>query len=152
MVPSAAAPDHQLTTADFNAATLSIARLTAATAKWPNSEPWYLLVDPSYYSDILDDTTLASSDFGAADAPMIGGQLARQRFGFNIFEDNSLTTDVGYAFYKDCIHVVMASQPTFKVSDLHSQQKRGGLISVEVIFGAAVGIAGDEKMIKWTAS
>ena len=152
MVPSTSAPDHTLTTTDFNAATLSTARKTAATAKWPSQEPWYLVVDPSYYSDILDDTTLSSVDYGAQDVPMIGGQVARPRMGFNIFEDNSLSTDIGYAFYKDCIHLVMQKMPTFKLSDLHAQKKFSYLLSVDMVFGAAVGISGDEKMIKWTAS
>ena len=152
MVPSTSTPDHTLTTTDFNAATLSTARKTAATAKWPSQEPWYLVCDPSYYSDILDDTTLSSVDYGAQDVPMIGGQVARPRMGFNIFEDNSLSTDVGYAFYKDCVHLVMQKMPTFKLSDLHAQKKFSYLLSVDMVFGAAVGISGDEKMIKWTAS
>ena len=150
--PSASAPDHQLVTTDFNAAELSLARLTAATAKWPTSEPWMLNVAPSYYSDILDDTTLSSIDYGAQDAPMIGGQLARQRMGFDIYEDNSLATDIGYAFVKDAIHLVMVKEAQFKLSDLHAQYKRGTLLSVEVIFGAAAGIDADVKSIKWTAS
>lgn len=152
MVPSASAPDHQLTTADFNAATVATGRLTAAKAKWPESLPWYMVLDPSFFSDALDDQTLASSDYGAADAPVIGGKMARPRFGFNIFEDNSLATDTGYAFYKDCVHLVIAKDMDIKISDLHAQKKRGMLMSAEVVFGAAEGIDGDEKMIKWTVS
>jgi len=152
MVPSASAPDHQIVVTDMNSAAVSGARKLAATAKWPTSMPWYFVVDPSYYSDILDDTTLSSSDFGGQDRPMIAGQVALPRYGFQIFEDNSLSTDVGYAFYKDCVHLVMQQMPRFKISDLHSEGKFGYKISADIIFGAEVGISGDEKMIKYTGS
>jgi len=152
LVPSTSAPDHALTSTDFAASEVSIARKTAAAAKWPTNEPWFLLVDPSYYSDILDDTTLSSSEYGATDAPMVGGQVALKRFGFNVLEDNSLSTDIGYALYKDALHLIMQKMPTFKVSDLHSQGKFGYVVSVDMVLGAKLGIDGDEKCIKWTAS
>jgi len=152
IVPSTSSPDHAIVTTDFAAAVLSAGRKLAAQAKWPSEEPWYLLADPSYYSDMLDDTTLASADYGADDAPVIGGQMARQRFGFNIFEDNSLATDIAYAFYKDVVHLVMPQEAKWEVSSLHSQNKRGMLLSVEVVFGAKLGIDGASKCIKWTAS
>jgi len=152
MVPSASAPDHQIVSTDMNSATVSAARTLAATAKWPNNQPWYGVLDPSYYSDVLNDTTLASSDFGGQDRPVIGGQVSLPRYGFQLVEDNSLSTDTGYFFYKDCMHLVMQTMPTFKISDLHAQKKFGYLISVDVIFGAALGVSGDNKMIKYTGS
>jgi hypothetical protein len=39
----------------------------------------------------------------------------------------------------------MQLQPTIKVSDLHANKKFGYVISADVIFGAALGIAGSKK-------
>jgi hypothetical protein len=42
---------------------------------------------------------------------------------------------------------VMQTEPTFKISDLHSQKKRGYLISVDLVFGAGLGVEGSVKHI-----
>lgn len=150
--PSTSAPDHLRTgIADFNAAELAADRMLAAQAKWGKEKGWYALLDPSYYSDVLNAVTLTSSDYGASDAPLISGQVALKRYGFNILEDNSRATDYGLLFHPDFMHMVMKTQPTFKVSDLHSNKKFGFVISVDMIFGAKLGIAGDKKHIKVTA-
>lgn len=157
--PSTSSPDHVLdTVTDFNAAQLSAVRTLAAQAKWERSKGWWLLADPVYYSDMIDDTTLASADFGASDAPMIGGQIARQRMGFNILEDNSeglLTlspgsagADCALAFHPDFLHMVMQSEVQIKVSDLHSQKRFGFVMSADIVFGASLGVTGDEKHIQ----
>lgn len=147
-VASASAPDHTLSSiTDMNAAQLSAIRVLAGAAKWPKDKPWFGLVDPTFYADILDDTTLSSSLYGAGDAPMIAGQIANKRFGFNILEDNSLGADKGYFFYPDFMHMVSQTEVQVKVSDLHSQKRFGYLLSVDLIFGAALGIAGSKKLI-----
>jgi hypothetical protein len=155
--PSAAAPDHVVTgITDFNASVLNNnVRKLAAKANWMKQKGWYLLADPSYYSNMLDDTKIVSSDFGAADAPVIGGQIGLNRYGFNIFEDTSAGlvslsgTDeqAALAFHPDYLHLVMQRQPTFKVSDLHSNKEFGFVISVDMIVGAALGNDGDVKHI-----
>lgn len=150
--PSIAAPDHLRTgITDFNAAELATDRKLAAQAKWLKDKGWYALLDPSYYSDVLNAQTLTSSDYGASDAPVISGQVALKRYGFNIFEDNSRAEDYGLLFHPDFMHLVMKSAPQFKVSDLHPLGKFGFKISVDVIFGARLGIDGDKKHIKVTA-
>lgn len=147
--PSTSAPDHLISgVTDFNAAQLAAVRTLAAQAKWMKNKPWYLLADPVYYGDLLNATTLTSGDYGASDAPVISGQMAMQRFGFNIFEDNSRSTDQCIAFHPDFMHLVMQTEAQFKISDLHSQKKFGYLLSVDLIFGAKLGIAGDKKHIK----
>lgn len=151
-VPSTSAPDHTINSVtDFNAAQLSAARLLAAQAKWDKTKGWYALLDPSYYSDILNATTLTSADY-VPDAPVVSGQVAMKRFGFNILEDNSRATDEAYLFHPDFMHMVMKTQPQFKVSDLHSNKKFGYVLSVDMIFGARLGIAGSSKCIKVTAA
>lgn len=159
VAPSTSAPDHVINgVADFNAAQVSATRLLAAKAKWNKEKPWYLLVDPQYYSDILNAATLTSSDYGASDAPVIGGQLALNRFGFSILEDNSdgiLTlspatagADCALAFHPDFLHMVMQTEVNVRISDLHSQKRFGYVMSVDVVFGAALGVDGDEKHIQ----
>lgn len=159
VAPSTSNPDHSIASVtDFNAAALASYRLLAAKAKWPKDGRWFALLDPSYYSDVLNAATLTSSDYGASDAPVIGGQMALKRFGFNIVEDNSagcLTMSPGAAgadtallFHPDFMHLCMQKEVQVKVSDLHPLGQFGYLVSVDVIFGAALGIDGNVKHIK----
>ena len=152
MVPSAAAPDHQLgLVTDLNNTQLLSIRKLAAQAKWDTMKGWYGLIDPSYYSDVLAAQTLVSSDFGAADAPVISGKLGLRRYGFQIFEDNSLAEDTGYFFHPDALLMVMAKEMSIKVSDLHPVGKHGVMLSCDLIFGVALGIEGAKKCVKVTA-
>lgn len=156
VAPSSSAPDHIINSiATFGKSTAQQARLLAGAAKWDQMKPWYMLLDPTYYTDALADTTLASSDFGAQDRPIIAGQMALPRFGFNILEDNSAgllssvsgTAKAGLAFHPDFMHMVSQSEVNVKVSDLHSNHQFGYVISVDLIFGAALGVAGNVKHI-----
>lgn len=152
VAPSSSAPDHTITgVSDFNASQLASARTLAAQAKWRQEPGWYCLLDPVYYSDILNATTLTSSDYGAADAPVISGQMALKRFGWNILEDNSRSTDTALLFHPDFMHMVMQQEVQVKLSDLHSQKRFGVLMSVDMVFGAKLGIDGDNKHITVTA-
>jgi len=153
--PSAASPDHVLTSVtDFNLAQLNIVRTLAAQAHW-RKDGWYLLADPQYVSDMLNNSTLTSVDFGAQDAPIIGGQMSRQRLGFNILEDASdgilslsgSSADAAIAFHPDFMHLVMQKQPTFKVADLTSNHQHGFVIVADMIGGAGLGIDGAKKHI-----
>lgn len=147
--PSTSSPDHLINgVTDMNASQLSAVRVLAAQAKWPYQPGWYGLLDPQYYGDVIDDTTLASSDFGATDSPMIGGQLAIKRFGFNLLEDNSRSADFGLFFHPDFMHLVTQTEVQIKISDKHPLKQFGVVMSVDLIFGAALGIAGNVKHIK----
>lgn len=156
--PSTSGPDHVIdSVSDFNAAQLASTRTLASQAKW-RKDAWWLLADPSYMSDLLQAQTMTSKDYDPNDAPVVGGQIANKRFGFNILEDNSdglLTlspasagADCALAFHKDFMHLVMQQEPTFKVSDLHSNKQHGYLISVDIIVGAKLGIDGASKHIQ----
>lgn len=152
VAPSTSAPDHTVTgVTDFNASQLANVRLLAAKAKWPTSPGWYGLVSPEYYSDLMNATTLTSSEFGATDAPTIGGQIALRRFGFILAEDNSRPVDYGLFFHPSFMHMVTQSEVQIRVSDLHSQKRFGVVMSVDMIFGAKLGIAGGSKHITVTA-
>jgi hypothetical protein len=148
VAPSASAPAHAITgVTDFNSAQLSGLRLLAARAKWPEVPGWYLMLDPTYYSDLLNASTITSADFGATDAPVIGGKIGLKRMGFNIFEDNSRPVDFGLAFHPDFLHMVSQTAVQVKISDLHAQKKFGIVMSVDMVFGAKLGIDGDKKHI-----
>lgn len=152
VAPSNATPDHTITgVADFNASQLSAARILAAKAKWRSEPGWYALLDPQYYGDVLNAMTLTSSEYGATDAPVVSGQIALKRFGFNIFEDNSRPVDQALIFHPDFMHMVMQQEVQVKVSDLHSQKRFGFVMSVDMVFGAKLGIAGDVKHLTVTA-
>jgi hypothetical protein len=151
--PSTSAPDHLLTSeASLTAAKLQAIRTLAAQAKWAQAKGWYGLVDPVYYGNLLSEATLVSQDYVPGEAPVIGGQLANRRYGFNILEDNSRTSARGLFFSPDYMLMVMQKQPQFKISDLHSQKKFGYLISVDLIFGAKLGPDGAKKHIYQTAA
>lgn len=147
--PSTSSPDHSIASVtDFNASQLSACRILAAQAKWRYEPGWYGLLDPQYYGDIMNAATLTSSDYGASDAPVISGQVGLKRFGFNLFEDNSRSADYALLFHPDFMHYVSQSAVQVKVSDLHAQKRFGVVMSVDLIFGAKLGINGSVKHIK----
>jgi len=153
LVPSAAAPDHQISgVTDLNSTQLLAVRKLAAQAKWDMSKGWFGLLDPSYYSDVLASQTLVSSDFGAADTPVIGGKVGLRRYGWQLAEDNSLAEDTAYFLCPDALLMVMAKEMAVKISDLHPAGKHGILMSVDLIYGVALGIDGAKKCIKVTAA
>jgi hypothetical protein len=146
--PSTSSPDHSISgVSDFNASQLSACRTLAAQAKWAKDGRWYSLLDPQYYSDLLNAATLTSADY-VQDAPVVGGIMGQRRFGFQIFEDDSRSADYGLLFHPDFMHMVTQSEVQVKVSDLHSHKKFGILMSVDMIFGAKLGIDGAKKHIK----
>jgi len=135
--PSASAPNHVLTSVtDFNLAQLSTVRTLGADAKWRASgQPWYLLASPSYYSDMLDDTTLAASNvMGIGVSPIVQGFFNFNRMGFTIIEDDSLATDTAFAFIPSFMKVVIG-QPRFLLSDLHALGQFGFQLSVDFPIG-----------------
>jgi hypothetical protein len=147
--PSTSAPDHLIASVtDFNATQLAACRTLAAQAKWGPAPGWYALLDPQYYSDLLAATTLTSVDYGATDAPLVGGKIALKRLGFNIYEDTSRSADYGLLFHPDFMHMVSMPEVQIKISDLHSHKKFGVLMSVDLVFGAALGNNGNVKHIK----
>lgn len=149
VAPSTSAPDHELSSVtDLNLAQMSAIRVLAGAADWPHDKPWYGLLSPQYYADVMDDSTLASADFVGTDKPTVGGQMAFPRFGFNLLEDTSRTGDYGLFFYPDFMHMVMQQEVRVKVSDLHAQKRFGYVISVDVVFGAALGVNGNVKHIR----
>jgi hypothetical protein len=147
VAPSASAPDHIINgVTDFNATQIANIRKLAAQAKWPRDNRWFILADPSYYSDVLSASSLVSADY-VNDAPTVGGQIINRRFGFNILEDNSRSTDFALAFHPDWLLAVW-TEPRFQVSSLHSNKQFGYVLSVDILVGATLGNSGAVKHLK----
>jgi len=145
--PSTSNPDHLINgVTDFNATQIATLRKLAAQAAWPRDNRWYILADPSYYSDALAAQTLTSADY-VNDAPVVGGQIVNRRFGFNILEDNSRSTDYAIAFHPDFLLGVW-TEPRFLLSSLHPNKQFGYVLSVDILCGATLGIDGNVKHIK----
>ncbi len=157
VAPSTSAPDHSVNgVSDFNATALLNVRKLASAARWAKDGNWFGLLDPSYYNDMLNAQTMTSGDY-VGDQPVINGQMATKRFGFNLLEDNSdailklspalAGADVGLFFHKDFMHLVMPQSITFKLSDLHANKQHGYLLSAHIVCGAALGCNGSKKHI-----
>lgn len=159
VAPSAATPDHRITSNDFNAAQLGTVRQLASTAKWSKDGGWWLLNSPQYITDMLNAQTLTSKDY-TDDMPVVGGQMANKRFGFYVLEDNSDAllgldsggVEAGLAFHPDFLIYVVQKEATFELSSLHSNKKFGYVLSVRLVCGAKLGIDGDKKHIQITGS
>jgi len=140
---------------NLDAATLKSIRVIAGKQKWFKMPGWYGLLSPDYYGDVMDETKLTSSDF-VNDQPLVGGEIATRRYGFNIIEDNSdglasLSPTPGNPsaifFHPAYCHMATQMQARFKISDLHANEEFGYLISVDVIGGASIGIQGDKMHV-----
>ena len=137
MIPSPSAPDHTIAPAAAGSLVSSDVlgiRTLLSVQSVPMSER-YMVLSPSYYSDLLGQQTLTSSDFIPAGSPVSTGLLGRAVYGFDTMESQNLGNDVGYAFHKSAVASVMQKGLSIKISDLHAQNKYAYLISASVIFG-----------------
>lgn len=147
VAPSAAAPAHQVTgVANLNSTSMLSIRTLASQSKWPAQERW-LLADPTYYSDVVADQSYSETDFGGMDIPGMTGRVGARRYGFNVLEDDSRPSQEALAFHPDWLLLAMQTEPRFKVSDAHPNRRFGVILSVDLVFGATLGINGDEKHI-----
>lgn len=120
--------------ATFSKTQLRQARVYAGAKKWVKGN-WYGFLDPSYWGDLGIDDVLARNDY-VGNTPITNPQDFRSLLGFNLTEDNSLATAQGLFFHSDFLYFVMQQGSTWKVSDLHSQEKRGLHLSCEMVVGA----------------
>lgn len=136
----------------IDAATLKDIRVIAGKQKWFKQPGWYGLLSPEYYGCLLDDVKLTSSDY-VNEQPVVGGEVVTRRYGFQMVEDNSdglasISPTPGNPsaifFHPAFMHMVTQMAARFKVSDLHSNNCFGYVISVDLIGGASLGIEGDK--------
>ncbi len=151
VAPSSSAPDHELAgTTTMDAATLISIRTLAAEAHWLKNKPWYGLLSPQYWAHLLAAQTLTSSDYVSGAQAVESGDIANKRFGFNLFEDDSRTGKYGLFFHPDFLHLVMQTEPRFKVSDLHGNKQFAYVMSVDIVYGVNLGLEGAVKHIRAT--
>lgn len=146
LVPSPSAPDHDIAPAsasDLAAADLGSIRTLLSAAKVPVSNR-KLLLAPSYYGDLLSKTQVTSSDFVAGNSAQAG--VISQFMGFEIMEHNLLSADVGYAVHPSALLLVMQQDIRIKISDLHSQNKYGYLLSADMVYGFT--LADNKRLVK----
>jgi len=142
---SLVAPTDSEVAASMTAAELAGVRKYGAQKFWERSKGWYGLVGPSYYEDMLLDSTLTSGDF-VDDRPVIGGQKGMRRFGFDLFEDNSAgNADRGLFFSPDFLYFVSQYEPRVKISDKHAQNEFGYIMSIDMVGGGKLGHSGADK-------
>ena len=60
----------------------------------------------------------------------------------------STGADCGLAFHPDFMLFAAQTEPTFKISDQHPNKRFGYIISVDLIYGATLGIDGASKHIR----
>lgn len=146
LVPSASSPDHQIAPAsasDLAAADLGSIRTLLSTAKVPVSNR-KLLLAPSYYGDLLSKTQVTSADFVNGNSAQQG--VVSQFMGFEIMEHNLLGSDIGYAVHPSAMLLVMQQDIRIKISDLHSQNKYGYLLSADMVYGFT--LADNKRLVK----
>lgn len=146
LVPSASNPDHQIAPAsasDLASADLGSIRTLLSSAKVPVSNR-KLLLAPSYYGDLLSKTQVTSSEFVSGNSAQSG--VVSQFMGFEIMEHNLLSADVGYAVHPSAMLLVMQQDIRIKISDLHSQNKYGYLLSADMVYGFT--LADDKRLVK----
>lgn len=135
LVPSSSAPDHQINPAsssDLAAADLGTLRGLMSAAKVPVTNR-FLMLSPSYYSDLLSQTQVTSTDFVNSNSAEMG--VITNFFGFQIMEHNLLPTDTGFAIHPSALPLVMQQEVRIKISDLHPQNKYGYLMSADIVYG-----------------
>jgi hypothetical protein len=150
--PSTSNPDHLITGKSALVATdLQAFRVLAGQAKWRKDKPWYGLLDPVYYGDLLGQTTMTSKDFIEGEAPVVAGEIVNKRYGFGLLEDNSRIDKKGLFMHPDFLISVIQRNARFKISDLHGQKKFGYVLSVDIVAGAKLNIEGPLQHI-WVTS
>ncbi len=146
LIPSASAPDHQIAPAAASALAavdLATLRTLLSTALVP-VENRALLLAPSYYGDLMTSTQIMSRDFTAGNNSQSG--VVDSFMGFQVMEHNLLDADVGFAVHPSALQLVMQQEVRVKISDLHSQNKYGYLLSADFVYGFT--LADNKRIVK----
>ena len=150
MVPSAAAPDHDI--APAAASDLAVADLAEMARLFDvqnvPEDNRYLFLSPNYYSDLITKSALQSSDFQPS-SPVVTGKLHPQLYGFNVVKDRSLTGDLGYATHTSAISMILQQSLRVKSSDMHAAKYFARVLSADLL--GAGKLLDDKRIIKISA-
>lgn len=150
LVPSASAPDHDLTPAtpgQLAAIDVANMRTLLSLQKVPKMNRW-LFCDPQYFGDLLQSTNFISSEFIPAGSAVSSAEFASPLYGFRVAEADNLSADVAFAIHPSALQMVMQKSMTLKISDLHSQGKFGYVMSADLIFDLK--LFEDTRIVKYS--
>ena len=149
LVPSAAAPDHQVAPAaasDLAVADVVGARTLLALQKVPFDGNMFLAADPSYISDLMLKQQVVGAEYGSINDLMAGE--VKQLAGFKVFEHNGFAADTAVAFHTSAVQLVMQTGINVQVSNQHVNKKFSTLISADIVYGRL--LADNKRMVKIT--
>lgn len=124
------------TPGDLSVADLVKCRTLLSKAKVPTADR-HMLLDPEYYGHLLSKGQIVSNDYRASDATN-SGEVGAKLMGFNVQEHDGLGALSGLAFHKSAVQMVTQREVQIKISDLHSNNKLGFLMSADIIWGSAI--------------
>jgi hypothetical protein len=124
------------TPGDLAVADLVKARTLLSKAKVPTADR-FMLLDPEYYGHLLSKGQIVSNDYRSTDATN-SGELGARLMGFNVMEHDGLSALSGLAFHKSAVQMVTQREVQIKISDLHSNNKLGFLMSADIVWGSAI--------------
>lgn len=138
LVPSAAAPDHQIAPASASAfapVDLGSARTLLSIQNVPVDNR-YAILDPQYYGDLFNSTAMVSTDYVSGKNGEEG--VIQKYMGFKILEHSLLTADVAHVVHPSALQLVMQQDVRVKISDLHANKYYGYLVSADFVFGLSL--------------
>jgi len=135
IVPAVAQDIAPTVASDLNVGDVAELRRLLSSSKVPTQNR-ALFLDVNYYSDIIQKTAFASSDFIPAGSPTATGEFSSPIYGFAVGECDGFAADLGYAAHPSAMAHVMQSSMTVKLSDMHGAGKRAFLLTAEILFGA----------------
>jgi len=137
LVPIDGTPDHDIAPATpglMAAADLANARTLLSKADVPMVDR-YWIGSPSYYGDLITNTTIASRDYVPAGSPTSTNFLTEPLYGFPIGESNVLANDTSFAVHRSALSLVMQQGIRIQISNLHAQGKYGYVMSADMVVG-----------------
>lgn len=135
LIPDAAHVINPAVALDMGVSDVAALRKVLSKASVPKTGR-KLFLDVEYYSNIIQKTQFASSDFVAAGSPTSTGELGSPLYGFTVSENDKIASNIGYACHPSAVAHVMQKSLDIKLSDQHPAGKRGWLLTAEIVFGA----------------
>jgi hypothetical protein len=108
------------------------ARTKAVDLLWGRAAGRYSCIGASYYGALLKSSVLTSVDFVPGKALM--DQQLPNVFGMQPFEHDGVANKVAYHFHYTAIQMAVQQGVNFEMSSLHSQNKKGFLLSVDIVW------------------
>jgi hypothetical protein len=146
LIPSAAAPDHQIAPASAGviaAADLNTAR-TLLSTQLVDVQGRFGILSPDYYGSMMLSTNIMSRDFTAGNNSNSG--VVDSFVGFQLMEHNLLAATTAYFAHPSALQLVIQQDIRIKISDLHSTGKYAYRMSADMVFGLS--LFDDKRIVK----